>query len=190
NLGDALAAETGFKIEMIPLPMKRMGPELISGNISFICYTLEAWLPSVKEQVLWSDVIFNNQNLLVSLGAKPITSLKDLDKKRVGVVVNFYYPNLEDSFNKYQIFRENGPNNESNLQKLLHGRVDYVVLSSLEYQYQKKLQPRLNAYDLGIDTFGVKCAVSKKSPLSVSKINQAIAAMKKSGKLDRIFRLP
>jgi len=190
DLGVALQKETGFDIKMIPLPMKRMGPELLSGKISFICYTLEEWLPSVKNKVLWSNIIYHNQNLLVSLGDKPLSDIRELAGKRVGVVVNYFYPHLESTFKKYKVFRENGPDNDSNIRKLLHARVDYVVLSNLEYLYQRKLQPRLRGYNLQIENYGVKCAVSKKSPLGLKKLNSAIEAMKKKGLLNQIFVVP
>lgn len=189
DFGEALFREMGLSYKIIPLPKRRMIPELLSGEISLICYSNEAWLPSIKDQVTWSNEIFTNANYLVSNGKNKAQKISDLYGKRVGAIVNFYYPSLDPYFEKGQIYRENGPNNESNIEKLLHDRIDYLILSNLEFEYHHKLHPQLTATDLHIDQVKVKCALSKKSKIQIDQLNKAIETLRKTGALDRIFKL-
>jgi polar amino acid transport system substrate-binding protein len=187
DLAEALFAELKIEPVLVLLPKKRVGPDLVSGELSIVCYAHESWFPNSKQDLLWSNELTTNTNLIVSLGKKRAKKIEDLYGKNVGTIVNYVYKNLESYFEKNKIYRENGPNNESNIQKLLHGRIDYLILSNMEYGYYKKTHPQLVADDLGMDTSRVKCAVSKKSGINLELLNQAIEKLRASGKLAHIF---
>lgn len=187
DFGIALFQEMGLTPVWVLLPKKRAAPDLISGEVSLICYTHPKWLPVVHNQVLWSKDIATNTNFIVSLGKKRVSKIEELYGQRVGGIVNFYYPTLDPLFEKGLIIKESGPNNISNIQKLIHGRLDYLVLSNMEFDYHHKTYPQIVADNLGLDTIRVKCAVSKKSKVSLEQVDKAIDALNKKGILKKIF---
>lgn len=189
NIANALFKELGVQPTLVLLPQKRVGPDLVAGEISAVCFVHEKWFPKEYEsQLLWSKEIGTNTNYIVSLGKKPVTKIKDLYGKQVGGIVNYFYENLDPFFAKGLIHRENAPNTESNVEKLIHGRIDYILISNLEYAYYKKKYPQLEAYDLHLDTVQVKCAVSKKAGIDMADLNKAIEILKKNGTFEKIFK--
>lgn len=188
DLGEALAAEMNMKVTWILLPKKRVAPNLLSGEISLICHVNEVWQPAIKDAVEWSHDLYRSTNVIVHTKKNSLRSIKDLYGERVGTVLNFVYTNLDKHFAKGEIKRENGPNNESNVQKLLHDRINYVVMSNLEFNYYKRIYPQLDFVDFGLDIVMTKCAVSKKSTLNLNQLNKAIDSIKKNGTLDRILK--
>ncbi|MNL05224.1 hypothetical protein D3C87_1258080 [compost metagenome] len=106
----------------------------------------------------------------------------------MGVVLNFIYVDAEPLFAAKTILRENGPNNESNIQKLLNARINFIIMSNLEYDYFKKIYPNLDRADFEMDALNTKCALSKKSKIKLEDLNKAVATLKKNGTIDRILR--
>lgn len=186
----ALFKELNMTPVLVLIPKKRIAPELISGDLDLVCYAHESWFPQNQNQLLWSREITTNNNVIIGLrnNKSKVKKIEDLYGKRIGAVVNFVYSNLTPYFEKNLILRENGPNNESNLQKLIFGRVEYMILSDLEYNYHKKRYPQLVAYDLNLDMVKVKCAVSKKSSINMNRLNQAIEKLQSNGTITKIFR--
>ncbi|WP_246845436.1 ABC transporter substrate-binding protein [Bdellovibrio sp. NC01] len=189
ELGSEIANELERKPQWMLLPKRRVAPALIAGDVDVICHLNEVWQPAIRNDVWWSQELYRSNNVIVTLkDTKTPRSIKDLHGKRVGTVLNFIYTNLDDDFKKGLIQREDGPSNESNVQKLLHHRLNYVVMSNIEFQYYKKSYPNLVDVDFGLDSIMTKCALSKKSKISLSALNRAIENIKKSGTLERIFK--
>lgn len=189
DLGRALYKEMGIEYSEVLLPKKRIPQSLLSGAVDIVCHTNEVWLQDTSREVLWSHDLYKSTNRIVYTGSKPLHKIQDLYGHRVGSALNFVYRDLDPHFKKMDIIREDGPNNESNLQKLLKGRIDYIVLSNMEYNYYKKLHPTLNAANFEMDSLMTKCALSKKSEhISLVRLNKAIDSIKKNGILDKILK--
>jgi polar amino acid transport system substrate-binding protein len=189
ELAEALLKELGIAPTLVLLPKKRIAPDLISGDISIVCYTNEAWIPHAAKEMHWSKDFATNTNLIVGVRANnsKVKGIEDLYGKNVGTIINFFYQNLDPYFEKSLILKDPGPDNESNIKKLLFGRIDYMILSSLEFDFHKKSHPQLVAYDLGLDLVKVKCAVSKKSDINLPQLNKAIDKLQQNGTLRKIF---
>ncbi|MBS1969977.1 MAG: transporter substrate-binding domain-containing protein [Bdellovibrionales bacterium] len=189
KLADALTNELNLKPGIILLPQKRVGPDLVSGELGIVCFVHQSWFPpELTNQLLWSDELTSNTNLITTIKGKPVSKIEDLFGKQVGAIVNYYYKKMDPYFESGKITKETGPSTASNIQKLLHGRMEYMIISNLEYDFYKKKNPELRSYDLGLDTVKVKCALSKKAGIELGELNKAIAALKKNGTLDKIFK--
>lgn len=188
DLGEALATEMKLKTTWILLPKNRVAPSLISGDIDIICHIHEIWQPAIRNDVQWSSELYPSTNVIVSAGKKSIQKMKDLYGERVGTVVNFVYHDLEPAFKSGTITREDGANNQSNIQKLIHGRLDYIVMSDIEYDYFSHIYPILKESELQMDRVRTKCAVSKKSKVSLAQVNHAIENIKKNGTYQKILK--
>jgi len=189
DLAEAVFGEMKIKPVLVLLPQKRVASELVSGDLSVVCYANESWFPNIKDELLWSEDVTTNTNYIVSVGKKKVHKIENLFGTHVGTIVNFIYKKMEPYFEKNQIYRENGPDNESNVQKLLHSRIDFLILSNLEFDYYKRIYPELESHDLHMDTLSVKCALSRKSGIDLEQLNKAIRTLKKNGILEKIFKL-
>lgn len=188
RLAEALSKELEIKPTLVLLPQRRVGLDLETGDLSMVCFVHETWFPKdFEKKLLWSDPITTNINLIATIKGKPILKVEDLFGKQVGTITNYYYEKLDTYFEKGKIRRESGPTTLSNIQKLLHGRIDYMLISNLEFEYYKKKYPQLKSYNLGMDIVEVKCALSKRSGIELTQINKAINTLKKNGTLDKIF---
>ncbi|CAE79647.1 transporter substrate-binding domain-containing protein [Bdellovibrio bacteriovorus] len=188
DLGLALFKELNLDPTWILLPKSRVASNLTSSNVHLVCHLNEVWQPSIRDTVSWSHELYRSSNLIVYIGGKPIHKAKDLYGKRVGGVLNFIYQYMNDYFKKGLILREDGPNNESNIQKLLNGRIDYIIMSNLEFEYYKKIYSSLESADLGMDEVITKCALSPKAPVSLEELNRAIDTIRKNGTLEKILK--
>jgi len=188
DLGEAIAAEMKLKPVWILLPKNRVAPSLLSGDIDIICNLNEAWQSQIKDEIYWTESLYPITNVIVSVGKKSVKSFKEIAGERVGVVVNFVYRDLEPEFKSQRILREDGPNNESNIQKLIHGRLDYIVMSEMEYDYYSRVYPLLKESELKMDRLDTKCALSKKSKVPLSQANRAVEAIKTNGTLQKILK--
>lgn len=181
DLGEAIASELKLKPTWILLPKNRIAPSIVSGDIDVICHIHKIWQNGIRDDVFWSDDLYTSENVIIHTNPKSIQKIKDLQGERVGTVLNFIYQDLEPAFVSKQIIREDAPTNQSNIQKLIHGRLDYVVMSSIEYDYYSHIYPILRESDLKMDSIRTKCALSKKSKISLSQLNRAIDSIKKNG---------
>lgn len=189
KIADAITNELKLKPDIILLPQKRVGPDLVAGELGMVCFVHESWFPpEMTNQLLWSDELTSNTNLIATINGKPLSRVEDLFGKQVGAIVNYYYKKMDPYFESGKIIKETGPSTASNIQKLLHGRMEYMIISNLEFDFYKKKNPELRSYDLGLDTVKVKCALSKKAGIELSELNKAIATLKKNGILDKIFK--
>ncbi|MNK07887.1 Arginine-binding extracellular protein ArtP precursor [compost metagenome] len=188
DIGDALFQELKVPPEILLLPKRRVAPGLASGSVSVLCHLSEVWQPLIKDDVWWSEPLYKSTNLIVYTKSKPIRKVSDLYGERIGTVLNFIYQNLDEQFMKQTMVREDGPNNESNIKKLIRGRLQYAIMSNLEYEYYHKKYPELQFADLQMDVVMTKCALSKNSNLSLEELNRAIKKIKEDGTLEKILK--
>jgi ABC-type amino acid transport substrate-binding protein len=178
-------------VTFVLLPRGRLDARLAEGQIVLVCYNNEVWAGEYAKQYDWSMPIFRQSNYIVGLkGSKadpPVPSLAELKGKRVGTTLNFVYPTVTPYFEDGSIIREDAGSGTANVEKLIGMRVPYILLNNLEYDYHKKLNPKIQRAPFEIDPVDVKCAVSKKSDLKIEEINAAIAEMKRTGRMQRIF---
>lgn len=179
DLAEAISQELKMKPVWLLLPKNRIAPSLLSGDVAIVCHLNEVWQPKIKNDVLWSQELYTSTNVIVHLGKKNIHKVSDLYGERIGTVMNFIYQHLDDEFAKKKITREDGPNNEANIRKLTHGRISYIVMSNLEFEYYNNIYPNLESSDLKMDSVETKCALSKKSPITLRQLNHAIDVIKK-----------
>lgn len=190
-----LAREMGKQLkrpfDFVLLPRGRLDARLAEGQIELVCYDNEVWAGEYGDKYFWSIPIFRQTEFVVSLagvkGVKRLHSIKDLKGQRVGTVLHFIYPNLNQYFEEGSIHREDAGSGMANLAKLNSQRVPYIILNNLEYAYYKKQYPRLQKAPFLVNSIDVKCAVSKKSDIKVEQINMAIREMIRTGQMQKIL---
>ena len=106
----------------------------------------------------------------------------------MGTIRGYVYP----QFDKLQppIQRDDAANDAQNLEKLLHGRFDYIVTNRIYYDYQRKIHPeraRLAPGALAIGDFDTYCALRPQAGISLESLNRAILSLKARGVLRSIL---
>lgn len=178
-------------VKLVLSPRKRLDSGLADGKIELVCYNAPAWAGEFAKQYYWSVPIFKHSNYVVSnskfKGNADLKTIKDLKGKTIGTTLGFIYPNLMPYFKDGSIIREDVLSGAANLSKLNAARIPFILLNNLEYNYYKKTNPDLHRAPFEIDPMLVRCAVSKKSGLSIKDINSAISESKRTGQLQKIF---
>jgi polar amino acid transport system substrate-binding protein len=90
-----------------------------------------------RQRFLWSSPYLTDHDYLISLRSKPVDyrDANSLTGKRFGAVRGHRYPQLDELIDNGQIIRDDGKDEESNVNKLYFGRVDatLVIGSALNY---------------------------------------------------------
>jgi polar amino acid transport system substrate-binding protein len=187
KLGAALARQLGRPVQYVQLPRTRLMPALESGDADILCSYLPEWLPGEAD---WTNAFIPVSEMVVSSPrVKAPTSLEELRGKRLGTVLGFHYPELEQTLGNDYI-RDDAPSSTLSIRKWQAGRFDYMMTqrSVLNKMIREGKLPH-GHHIMVVYEVKTKCAVSRKSKITVDEINAAINALAKSGALAAILRL-
>ncbi|MEB0029708.1 transporter substrate-binding domain-containing protein [Undibacterium sp. RTI2.1] len=186
DLGKLLAEQMGRTLIVLDLPRKRFSPALKSGSGDILCGFIPPWMPGDFD---WSQSFIPMADIVISVSSVPKpASIQDLKNKRIGTVLGFTYPELENELGK-NFLRDDAPSIDSSLRKLMAGRFDYMTttMSNLnEHLRLGDLSVTLNP-PLIIKQFNTKCAVSKNGRVKLSELNKAIDAIVKNGEFAKLL---
>ncbi|MES2160637.1 MAG: transporter substrate-binding domain-containing protein [Pseudomonadota bacterium] len=186
-LGKALARQMGRPVRFISLPRKRMLAALEGGEGDILCGYVPAW---VKGDVYWSRPFIPTSEVLVSSNrvSAPRT-LEELKGKRIGTVLGFRYPEVEQRLGA-DFVRDDAPSSDLTLLKWQAGRYDYFLAARnmIDSQAAKGALPA-GYHLLVINEYQSMCAVAKQGNAGIDEVNTAIDAIEKNGELARLLRL-
>ncbi len=187
ELGQLLAQQLSRDLQVLARPRKRLLQSLESGEAHIACSYMPAWLPGPLQ---WSQGFFRHEEVLVSRrDAKQPARLVALRGQRIGTVLGFVYPEYSAALGN-DFVREDAPNAEANLRKLAAGRIEHAAISARFLSYQQ----RTGAFSAAIHpplltaSLLTHCALGPAAPVSLQALNAAIAAIKKDGSLERLYR--
>ena len=155
------------------------------------------WLSAEREKkYLFSEPYLQNQLVLVGPEGSDVsaTSFADFDEKRIGVIENYAY-GLD--INSDRVFLVPGNNDQQNLERLLSGQIDYMLVDALLIQYLLKYQVNdVSEYlEIGHTPILVKSlhfAIRKEiedAESIISTFNEEILKMIAEGTYNRILEL-
>nr|BFD61933.1 hypothetical protein BdHM001_06140 [Bdellovibrio sp. HM001] len=184
----ALSKEINQKIEILVLPKFRIKEYSQKNKIDLNCYTSREWAHISDEDVFWSEPLFVSKNLIVSKTTPP-KSLDQLTGERIGTVLKYNYPTLQDRFDSGKLIRDDSSNEETNLQKLESSRFNYALAEAvhLAYYLSHHKNSKIQSRGLVVEEVPVRCWLRKGAPLSIGELNAAIRKLKTDGSLERIF---
>jgi ABC-type amino acid transport substrate-binding protein len=187
KLGAALARQLGRKVAYVKLPRNRIMAALENGDGDILCSYLPEWLPG---EVDWTRAFIPISEVVVtSPRVKPPATVEDLRGKRLGTVLGFRYPELEKTLGQ-DYSRDDAPSSALSVRKWLAGRFDYMVVprTVLDRHVNAGRMPA-GYHVLTVYEVKTRCAVSRKSKISVADFNSAIDALDKAGELSKILKL-
>jgi ABC-type amino acid transport substrate-binding protein len=187
KLGAALARQLGRRVQYVKLPRNRVMAALENGDGDILCSYLPEWLPG---EVDWTHAFIPISEVVVSSPrVQPPATVEDLRGKRLGTVLGFRYPELEKTLGQNYI-RDDAPSSALSVRKWLAGRFDYMVVGRSVLDKQIALGTMPHGYHvLTVYEVTTKCAVSRKSTISVADFNNALDALDKAGELPKILKL-
>lgn len=169
------------------VPRRRVAPMLAAGEqADLICNYLPAWLPGPLQ---WSRAYLDDADLLVTAARRTRPSqLSDVAGQPIGTVSGFVYPEVAAALGP-RFLRDDAPNAIATLRKLALGRVDHALVGRVTFEYL------MRRGDVPVDLhppfviarFKTACALSPRSPVTLTQLDGALAAMQSDGSLGRIF---
>ncbi|ATQ74753.1 ABC transporter substrate-binding protein [Massilia violaceinigra] len=126
-----------FKLQF--MPRKRLQVKLEDGSIDgMVIGMMPEWFDDVEQKkYLWSASFAADRYALVSLAAKPVSpdAPASLEGASVGVTLGYHYPGIDAWLAGSRMQRSEGPSDEKNLEKLLLGRLDCVIVAESMARY-------------------------------------------------------
>jgi len=174
----AVAEKLGAPYDLVIIPRGRIQQELLSGNLDLFCHASTGWNPPYKNQVDWSIPVYTYTDVFVGKKNIPFPQLEEMPVTTLGTVENFVYPELDKRFTNKTLFRDDAPSVAANVSKLLGGRFDFIIMNELEFPYFKIQHPQLQRSSFTIEKMDVRCALSRKSPVTLEKLNRTIEHLK------------
>ncbi|MYM33725.1 transporter substrate-binding domain-containing protein [Duganella sp. FT94W] len=187
KMGAALAHQLGRPVRYVLLPRTRIMAALEGGGGDLLCSYLPTWMPG---DVDWTRAFIPVSEVLLTMPrVTPPASLADLRGKRLGTVLGFRYPTLEQALGK-DFIRDDAPNSALSFRKWAAGRFDHLVTTRnviTQHAADGALPPGYHV--MPILEVKTMCAVSRKSDITVAEVNAAINALEKNGALTAILKL-
>lgn len=188
DFAHGMAAALGRSAQFRFVPRNRIAAELVAGSVDAYCMASPAYYPAFPSD-RFSEPLFIDQDVVVltkSFGGA--ARLDGLSGARVGTVLGYVYPSeVETLFANGAVERIDSRNAETNLRKLVGGRLDAVILPLTSWQQVRAQDPvllRLTRPDfIPIAERERRCLISVGGGLSVADANLAIKVLVDSGDL-------
>ena len=191
DLNRAIAKELGRDAVFVAQPRRRLEQVLQTGGADVLCFAHPAWAAE-PDQLAWSSLYLNESTELVAAaGVAMPTLLAELSPGLVGTVSGYVYPELDKALTQPGVVRDDGPNDEANLRKLLAGRTQYMVTHGLYLDYMLHRQPQIRTA-LGqrrvLRMFDTRCALGPKSVVSLRAFDAALQRLRDSGAYEALLK--
>lgn len=191
----AVMAAVGRDVSMRVVPKQRYQQDFAAGLLDGVICSSLGWEGAVAGSALFAEAIATARNVVLMLreDKRQVNTVADLKGMRVGVGAGYYYAEgLQALMQSGAVRREDGQSSVGNLQKLLAGRVDAVVLDHVEAGWVMLHQ--------GIDPARVRVAYAfqEAAPVSIIlsmhhadmlvPVNDALEKLRKAGSIDTVLR--
>lgn len=145
----------GLSFRLVFVPRKRLQVKLEDGSLDgLVIGMMPAWLDDPEQKkYLWTVPFAYDRFVLVSLATHPITPERGAGSAggSVGITTGYVYPGLDDWFFRSRLQRSGGVSDEKNIEKLLLGRIDCVIVAESMVRYfirTHKLGDTLRVYPM------------------------------------------
>lgn len=192
DLLDEVGRRLGREVRYLPLARKRLGSYLQSGDIDLACNSNPAWWDEPR-LFYWSLPLGEQIERFVTPAhtRQRITDLSQLNGMRIGTIIGYHYPRLDDAFanGAQRIDQQQG---NLQLRAVATNVVDIAVIDELSYAWWQKHNStearQVTLQPLVLSRQPLSCALSRRSSLTLDSLNQVISAMDKQGTIKAIYR--
>lgn len=132
----------GLEFSLETIPRKRLQVLLESGTLDgLVIGMMPKWVDDpMRVKYLWTEPFANDSFVLVSSTKNPMFYDRIGVKAgaRMGVTLGYVYPQVDEWIAHHKFIRDEAPTEERNLDKLMLGRVDAVIVSESILRYYAK----------------------------------------------------
>lgn len=187
EISAAIGEELGEDYTIDRVPRKRIAQQIVENRVDLICHNSTRWRHAFANGASWSSPLFATSNVLVSTAPIHFENADQIKGITIGTVENYVYADLEERFQNKDLQRSDSASIEVNVKKLLNDRISYIILGEQEYVYFKSLYPRLVRSSFDFDKTDIRCSLSRKSSLSLTRLNRAIANLHRKKVFQKIL---
>lgn len=177
-------------VTFLVMPRNRTDAAVIAGNVDVRCYVNPAWT-KIPDLHVWTKPLFNSPDVVVGRSSSlPLTNVNQIPAgNSIGMVLGFFYPELDELVASGALIRDNANDQEINLRKLSLGRFPYAVVNDrvLGWFRQKTPTADIAKWQLPLGKSEFYCAAAKSARTDPQRIITAIERIKSSGQLDIIL---
>ena len=191
NLAELIALQLDATPAFVKLPVQRIEPQLLSGQIDIDCITNPIWKEH-PEAYDWSPAMFEGADRLLvrQKEASKVTSLDDLRGKVLGVYNGYvYHPDIMKMIDQGDIEAVKVVDIDHGVQLLLLSRIDVLIDFDilLAYKLNDVHKNSLAFADFIPETYKLHCAYSKKMRFDENKVNKIISDLVFKGDVRRLL---
>lgn len=192
DLGDALAKVIGRRPDYNVLSRNRVENSIEDGKVDIVCNANPKWYGNAN-RLGWTREFYPQIERLISLKGEPdITSVDQLEGKRIGTILGYHYPSLDPMWKAKRASRVNDTRIDLLMRALQVKITDVAIDSELEFAAWAKANPHearaLKMHAMVFTSMPTMCAVSPKSTVSVKELDRGIEKMEKAGQIKEILK--
>ena len=185
DLGDLLQEKLRIDISYKRVSRKEREPALRNKEIDAFCF----WRPrnaEAADELHWTVPILEIENIFIYLKDSPwkIQELKDIAGMRLGTIEMHSYSYIQEMLDRGLVTRHDERWISKNIDKLFAGEIDAIISSNFVSKYRLKKRGATDRVQYYEEDFGLRklqCAISKKSDISIQKVNGALQEILEEG---------
>ena len=184
DITHAIADKTNAKLEMLPIPRKRIEQSLIRNIVDMHCAANKKWYK--RGNLQWSGVLYSTPDILINnIGMTDISDLAKQKKLKIGTSLGYIYPELVTFIQNENILPVTSLSPGDSYKIYRKNRIAGFVIPEIEASYLAK-EPSDAVITLNENE--IRCAFSPSMKRKqVKKINNIILDLKSSGQIDMIL---
>lgn len=189
RIGSMVAAELGNDVEFIPAPNNRIEDYLQKQRIELLCNTQPDWHDN-PDEYLWTQPLYTDADVVVSLAHTLPEDLDDLDGKVLGTSLGYQYANaLTRAFNDQRINRHDVRDISVRMTMVQRGRLDASIelRRAALYHLNQQGTGELRLSDWTIEEFALRCAISGTDQVRRSRLREKINTLVAEGAIERLI---
>lgn len=185
-----IARKLNRPAQWIQLPRAQLENAILTGKADLQCFISKQW-ENRPQDYYWSEIILTVKSQLITLSKDDgALDLAKLNKRRIGTIVQYHYPELDKYFGVGKWQRDDADSDWLNLNKLLQGRIDAMEISDWSLQYWRKNKVELKASKFAsatLSTEELRCLIAPRDPSLLLTLNDVISELKKSQRINAII---
>jgi polar amino acid transport system substrate-binding protein len=185
DIGEVLAQRMGYMARFHSVPGKRVAIALTHGEADGVCFVMPGWIDG---DFNWTKPSIPGAGVVVARVTAPVLkSLQGLANERVGTVLGYRYPELDEILGN-TLLRDDAPSVEHSIAKLVAGRSRYALVDRMTIAYYMKTHPATPLrVDLTIVKYKARCAFSLASHVRFADVERVLAGMVEDGTIGAIL---
>lgn len=191
DFAQALAQESGRRVEIRLLPKARNERAMRAGEIDLVCFSHPGWWEQ-PQQLVWarrpmhrfSEVVFGHAS------SAPIRALDELPRgSSIATAHGYRYPAFEPRFADGRLRREDALDEGKVLVKVSLGRNPYGIAKAMAVDWfgANTRDGRLAVWRFELGSTEAFCAVPRASPQSAETLLAIVDRMVDAGLVERLF---